>query len=115
MRENATNVKLILSPAREEEFNKVLKTYATNIAELFKKTGDSLSIPKTIFMHTDADNEAFFSGRLVEAANLATGSQHNVHPITSSIFEKGSDSDSAILLSAYVFHKKLHQAEYLGE
>ncbi len=115
MRENATNIKLILSPAREEEFNKVLKSYSSNIAELFKKTGDRLSIPKTIFMHTDAANEAFFNTRLVEAANLATGSTHAVHPITSSIFEKGSDFDSAILLSAYVFHKKLHKVQYLQE
>jgi len=115
MRENATNIKQVLSPARETEFNEVAKAYENNVAELFKKTGDRLSIPKTIFMHTDNANEAFFSDRLTKAGNTATGSTHAVHPITSKIFEKANHFDTAILLSAYVFHKKLHKVEYLSE
>lgn len=115
MKENATNVKLILSPSRVTELEEVFKNYENTIAELFKKTGDRLSIPKTIFMHTDTDNEAFFAERLIGAAHIATNSTHSVHPITSKIFENVVDVDSAILLSAYVFHKRLHNFEYISE
>lgn len=115
MKENATNVKLILSPSRISELDEVFKKYELEIAELFKKTGDRLSIPKTIFMHTDIDNEAFFATRLAAAAHIATNSTHFVHPITSKIFEEKPETDSAILLSAYVFHKKLHNIEYVSK
>jgi hypothetical protein len=113
MKDNATNVKQVLSPAKQEELEAVFKEYETNLADLFRKTGDALSIPKTIFLHTDAETEAFFSERVKNAANLATNSSHATHPITSQFFEKSESGDTAILLSAYVFHKKLHESKYL--
>ncbi len=95
-----------LSTAKEAEFKAIIDSFEEKIADLLKRTGDALSIPKTIYIHTDSLSEVFYKKRIVNATKRATQADHSVHLITSKLFGKSDSSDSAILLSAFVFHKK---------
>ncbi|MCB9811841.1 hypothetical protein H6783_02915 [Candidatus Nomurabacteria bacterium] len=110
MRSNGTDLTKTLSAAKAEELQSILASYASKVEALMKQTGDTLAIPKTIFLHTDALTENFFATILKEAATKATSSQHTVHFVTSKFFSTDSPNDTAILLSAYVFHKNLISA-----
>ena len=107
LRENSIDTLKALSESKREKLNAVVEEYESAISDLFKRTGDALSIPKTIFLHTDAATENFFQTQLKEAAKKTTGAEHKVHLVTSKYFKEPGNHDSAILLSAYVFHKEL--------
>ncbi len=94
-----------LSDAKQAELAVIIETYEDKISELLKQTGDTLAIPKTIYLHCDADSETFFIEHIRDAAYKATGIAHIVHPITSTFLDDTSVShDTAILLSAAYFH-----------
>lgn len=95
-----------LTDARRAELSVIVDAFEEKLAKLFRQTGDTLAIPKTLYLHTDADVEAFFTESLTRAAHRATGMQHVVHPITKELFngKPGSTSDTAILLSALRIH-----------
>jgi hypothetical protein len=103
-----------LSDAKKQEVTAIVNNYVEGLVRLFNETGDVLSIPKTIFLHTDKLTEDFFAERLKEAGKLATKGTHAVHAITSEFLEGNKVEDTAILLSAYVFHKNLDDATYSG-
>ena len=107
LRENDIDSTKALSESKREKLKTVVEEYENTISELFRRTGDALSIPKTIFMHTDAAAESFFQTHLREAAKRTTGLEHKIHPMTGKYFKPSAEHDSAILLSAYVFHKNL--------
>lgn len=113
MRENAIDTKKALSESKKQMLDDIIGKYVTVISELFKQTGDALSIPKTIFIHTDESMESFFSLCVKEAAQKTTGLEHKIHLVTSKYFGPESKHDTAMLLSAYVFHKDIADPEYL--
>lgn len=99
-----------LSPEKVAELDVVVGAYEDKIADLFKRTGDSLSIPRTLFLHTDIRTEQFFSERIKKAGARATRSEHGVHLVTSKLLGESKTTDTALLLSAHFFHK-MHACE----
>jgi hypothetical protein len=94
-----------LSEKKMFDLNTILDTYIDSVTSLFKRTGDQLSIPRTLFIHTDDRSEAFFSNCIKKAASKATKSEHGVHLVTSKLLDNEVYNDSALLLSAYFFHR----------
>lgn len=114
-KDNGVSLSTALENSKAKKLFEISTKYETSLAELFHRTGDALSIPKTIFLHTDIATEVFFQAAIKNSAKESTGTDHMVHPITSQLLTKEINSDSAILLSTYVFHKKLYNSEYLQE
>lgn len=108
LRSNNTDLIAALSDEKQTKLGAIIATFDERLADLLQRTGDALSIPKTIYLHTDIATEAFFTQRLEKAGYTANSVEHAVHPITSKLFQEKPNEDTALLLSAYVFHKKLH-------
>ena len=91
--------------ATQEKIDEVLGLYETNLVELFERAGDSLLLPKTVFMHADPAAAAFFSKRIGRAIAHLTGNTPMVHSITSQHFGTG-ETDTGFLLGSRAFHEK---------
>lgn len=100
---------------QKKEIEQIIESYRMHLAEIFKETGDSLSIPKRIYLHSDLKTESFFNKQIAEAATLATGAQHAVYDVTTELLTKhypndisnalkASEQDTALLISAQFFH-----------
>lgn len=89
-----------LPKSLETKVQNVLETYQQALAEAFRRTGDQLSIPKTIYLHTDARTEQFFIEQIERAALEATGKPHVVHPITAKVLNLPEDKDMPLLVGA---------------
>jgi hypothetical protein len=94
------------SEEKKQSVEKVFEEYETQMAELFAETGDALSIPKTLFLHTSKNTEDFFSERIKAAAKKATGATHTVHLFTSELIGNMAVEDTALALSVYNFHTR---------
>lgn len=112
LKDNDINNIANLSEQKKEVLTKVFTKYQSDLSELFKQGSNSGSIPATIYLHTDKLSEGFFSNQLIEAFTLAVGRKPIIHPITSEFFDFGKDEDTAILTSAYVFHRRLYEDDY---
>jgi hypothetical protein len=84
----------------------IFAAYEAEVAELFSRTGDALSIPKTLFLHTAKTTEDFFAKHLKDAAKKSTGSTHSVHQFTSELLGEATMEDTALALSSYYFHTR---------
>lgn len=94
-----------LSPSAQEQVTAIISAYELKVASLFKKTGDTLSIPTALFLHCDGHTEEFFNEHIKKGAQEATKSEHTVHPITSKLFDEDSTGDTGILLSCEYFQQ----------
>ena len=95
----------ILHDAKQDMIDEVLELYETNLVELLERTGDSLLLPKTIFMQTEPGVASFFRERLTRAAKRITGSAPTVHPITPQHFG-GTEMDTGFLLGSRAFREE---------
>lgn len=100
-----------LSKSKKNDLTIVLTAYEERLAHLFKQTGDTLAIPKSLYVHTDINTEAFFKKHVSEAARIATGIKHTVHMVTSAYVQGNDTSDTALKLSAKYFHL-MHKQGY---
>jgi hypothetical protein len=100
---------------KKEQMDAILINYRTKLVELFSETGDTLAIPKKIFIHANFSTEEFFSQQISTAATLATKMHHSTHKVTSEMLEHyykaeakaellKNGSDTALLISAQFFH-----------
>ena len=87
-------------------------SYVARLHELFNQTGDELSIPRRIILHTDQTSEPFFTELIEKAVKRTIKSSPHITPITSIVQRQWQrhntpeqTDDTALLLSAYVFHK----------
>ena len=103
-----------LSDAKKAELLVIIEAYEEKIANLFRTTGDALAIPKTLFLHCNTLTEDFFVTHIEKAAMKATTMQHSVHPITPMLFKKPTSDDTALLLSAYYYHR-MHKKNVLKD
>lgn len=94
-----------LSSDKAAALDAVVTKYESRIAELFKRTGDALSVPRALFLHTDSRPEEFYKNRLKNAAIEATKCDHSVHLVTSKLLGEQAIDDTALMLSATFFHK----------
>lgn len=115
--ENITATLEALPEAKQQVLQSVLKEYQEQITELLKQTGDTLSIPKTVFLHTDLYTEHFFKTQMIAATTAATHGGHIIHEVTNEILTakykedekmaiEKARFDTALLLSAQFFHKQ---------
>ncbi len=113
-----------LTTDKRAEVEVVFDEYQNNLATLFKETGDTLSIPKILFMHGESQSENFFSVQLTAAAKKATGSVHTVHKVSSELLTNTYDADekkalltitddTAMLVAAQFFHKQHHCNDFI--
>lgn len=103
-----------MSKKKQQSLQKVYEEFEEEIATLFRRTGDNLSIPRTVFLHTDIKTEPFFVKRIQHATRKATQAEHTVHLLTSKLFNEHENdklNDTAILLSAHFFHNNSHCGE----
>ncbi len=105
MRENSINSAANFSEAKQQIINEAITEYEKELNKLFAKIGGALSIPKRIFLHTDRELEAFFSQRLKKASDSTSRNSHTIYPVTSKLLTNKAVDDTAILLSATLFHK----------
>jgi hypothetical protein len=99
-----------LTASKQAELKAIVSAYQDKVADLFKQTGDTLSIPKTIYLHRDADSEPFFLEHISAAATKATGMKHTLQPITTELLGgTNTTNDTAMLLSSAYFHQQIHQ------
>jgi len=91
----------------------VVENYSDNVSAMFMRTGDTLSIPKTIFMHTDARTEDFFVNQLEQAAFKATGKKHTIHPVTAKVLGTPVKQDTALLVAMNFLANKEHYMRLL--
>jgi len=91
--------------------------YQNALESLFHETGDSLSIPKVIFLHSSFVHERYYDNIVADAAKAATGSSHTVHTLTHDLMlEKYTgeskikilqkNHDTATLMACQFFHKQ---------
>lgn len=93
----------------------IIEIYQSKLADLFKETGDSLAIPRRIYLHGNLKTEPFFNKKIVAAAIEATKMQHAAYNVTKEVLTKKysaeeikalseSNQDTALLISAQFFH-----------
>lgn len=97
-----------LSKAKLDQLEAIVSAYELKIATILQETGDQLSIPKTVFLHTNTATEEFFKTHIKNACREATGGQHTVHVVTSKLLEDIKAKDSALVLAAKFYHDDLH-------
>lgn len=114
-----------LNSKQKEDVNAVFEAYIERLSSLFRETGDALSVPKHVTIHTNSGSEALFSD-LVEKAikrniktepyitNISEEIIKKLYENTTEISEEKIKQDTALLLSAQFFHirNKLEPFEY---
>lgn len=105
------------------EIDAIITAYTERITGLFHETGDTLSIPKKIFLHVDHAAEPLLKSIVEKAAKKATKIDHAVSSAAGALgLEQAHDlftdasrhheNDTALLLSAKFFHKPTHCLEF---
>jgi hypothetical protein len=90
--------------SKQAIIKQIFDSYNEKIAELLKKTGDELSIPQAIFVHTEKSTSSFFTVALKQSAKSVTSIDHTIHPVTPKLVGEAEIDDSAILLGVRYFH-----------
>jgi len=104
-----------LNETQKEAIDAVFDAYVERVTKLFCETGDNLSIPRQISLHTDLNSESLFLDLIEKAAKRSLKSNPNITPISEEIIrqtyedlKKGQKptipTDTALLLSAQFFH-----------
>lgn len=98
------------SPTKAND-NKILQ----DLIALFKSSGEGLSLPKKIYLHSSYLPENSLASLLESASKTATDVAHQVHSTTKEFFSLSSNRPSSLACSAFVFRKKLYEDRYLDE
>jgi hypothetical protein len=106
-----------LNKSQKEDIDALFEAYIDRVTNLFYETGDSLSIPKQISLHTDLHTEPLFIDLIEKAAKRSTRVSPKITVISNEIikqtFEESTkdqrsemSSDAALLIAAQFFHKQ---------
>lgn len=104
-----------LTDDQKKNVMEVFEAYTERLSGLFKETGDALSIPKHISIHTNIKSESLFSDLVNNAALRNLRSEPVITPISKMIIDKTYKNqtaeadkvipeDTTMLLSAQFFH-----------
>lgn len=121
--EDVTEFLTAYSAEQNTKVLEIIESYQTKLADLFKETGDSLAIPKRIYLHGNLKTEPFFNKRIIAAASEATKMQHAAYNVTKEILTKTyspeetkalseANQDTALLISAQFFHTHGQSADF---
>lgn len=107
-----------LSDTKKDEVKSVFKAYSERLTDLFHQTGDSLSIPKRIFLNSDLKSNKQLSNLVAKAAKKATLIEPQLLSFPDEIVDKlyedvpksdrSKNIDLTALISAQFFHKRQH-------
>ncbi len=111
------------SDQQRSDIKAVFSSYKENLISLFHETGDKLSVPKSLFLHTSLNTADFFKELLIESANTATKSSHVVYNVTGDLLTKhytkdeqnlikNNRQDTAMLISAQFFHTQNYDRQF---
>ncbi len=123
---NSEDLEIVLSAYTAEQkaaVKAVLTNYQTMLADLFKETGDSLAIPKRIYLHGNLKTEPFFNTCVTKGAAEATKMKHATYNVTKELLTSAyapeeinalgeSGQDTALLISAHFFHNQGFGADF---
>jgi hypothetical protein len=112
-----------LSAKERTTVEALLGEYQAALEELFHETGDSLSIPKVLFLHSSYQHERFFDDYISAAAKAATSSSHTVHTLSHELMltrYTGNSKvdlikrniDTGVLMAAQFFHKQVDRDDF---
>lgn len=118
-----SGVKQNIPEKHHDAITEVFDAYVQKLASLLNETGDSLSIPKRIFLHIESTFEPLFITVINRAARSATKIEHLVISISNEIIDKEYTQvlteqigdyrfDTALLLNAEFFHKQKHCLDF---
>lgn len=103
-----------MNSATEEQktaVSTIIDVYVNKLADLFKETGDSLAIPRKVYIHGNLKNEVFFDKQIKLATKVATRLDHATYKVTEQILNKYykessivEKQDTALLITAQFFH-----------
>lgn len=119
-----THARAALSAANQAALAVILTEYQDNVTALFHETGDTLSIPKVLFLHGGHQVEDFFSTQISAAAKAATNSSHTVHTVSTDLLTQNfspeqkaalllQTPDTGMLVAAQFFHKQHHCNDFI--
>ncbi len=103
------------SSAKQAAARKAFVDYTERLRSAFGETGDTLAIPKKIYLHGNLGSEKFFQTIIKTAAEAATKSTHHIHTISDSLplYHVQPDGeissvrpkpDASLFISAQFFH-----------
>ena len=100
-----------LATDTQAEVDSILEKYQETIANLLRQTGDSFTIPKSIYMHTLSCTYDFIGPHIELGAAAASGMAHIIHNLDEELvsiaagFGDGRAAHSCVeLVSAVYFH-----------
>ncbi len=91
---------------KEAEVTRIMSLFTEFEAELtllLSDSNDDLSIPQSIFLHTDIDTEAFFIERITNAVAKLSTNKKTIHLINEQLLDGIQARDSALAVCAYYF------------
>jgi hypothetical protein len=112
-----TEAETACTPAQVDVIKKVLLQYEDALETLFHETGDSLSIPKPIYLHGTYEHEGIFDELIKQAAKRATSGIHSLHLTSHDVLTNAyteteqaevlrSSRDTGALMAAQFFHRQ---------
>ena len=103
--------------AANTELQKIFAAYTDRVTELFKETGDRLTIPQNVYLQTDASVEPAFIPLITSAAKAASKSSIQVTSIKDTLLQPKEQNctDVPLVIAASFFHTsgKRSHFEYL--
>jgi hypothetical protein len=103
----------ILEQKQTKTTTPVLNAYGTKITELFKETGDALSIPRTIYLMADSAVYAALLPSITTAAKNASKTNATVLPITELLQKKPPvQNDLMLEIAARFFHTSTNRQQF---
>jgi hypothetical protein len=100
---------------KEKEVDRIMhlfSEYESELAQLLSDTNDDLSIPQSLFLHTDTDTERFCIERLTQAIATLTTSKKRIHLVNEQLLEGIETRDSALAVCAY-YCKENHSFRHI--
>jgi hypothetical protein len=112
-----------LTESQKKAIDNMFEEYTDRLAGLFHETGDSLSIPRRISLHTVSSSESLFLDLIEKAAKRSIKITPNITVISTELInqmyevvkndsKKTLSTDTALLLSAQFFHTQSKQQTF---
>lgn len=103
--------------AANKELQTIFTAYTDQVVELFKETGDRLTIPKNVYLQTDTSVEAAFVPLITSAAKAASKSSVKITSVKDVLLQPKEQNctDVPLVIAASFFHTsgKRSHFEYL--
>jgi hypothetical protein len=101
-----------LTTDQTKEVEEIFDKYTEKIAELFRETGDNLSIPRSLSLRTDPGTETIFSDLVTKATKRAIRSEPYITLIKRELNKiNDSETDIDLTIVAQFFHNQHYHNE----